>query len=667
MACLAALVAALGFYCLAMPAPALANDSAAVGLQSKQAHGHTLRAIRLAEQDRWEQARGEIVAAKDPLAAKLFFWLQYTRRDAGLNFVLLTHFIRDNPEWPGMRGLRHKAETNMPSGMAPRDVIEWFDDYPPLTAKGADRYLQAILATGNVEKARAYLSEWWASTPLSRDDQRNLFRQYNRYINTAAHHKRFDMLMLKGQYENAMAVAQVLQQGYPELALARMALAKEEGNVDTLVRAVPPRLQNDPGLLYERIRWRRRNNHDEAAIQMLRHMPAINVIQNPDEWWMERHIIIRRLLEQRRYQDAYNMAAAHKMETGLPFAQAEWMAGWLALRFLNQPAKALNHFKHLHDNVSSPISKSRASYWAGRALLAMGQNDTAKQWYRDAAQFQTTFYGQMAAAELKLDGTVTSAAPPVLTAQDKARFNASALIQAAHLFSEAGQKNTASSFLKAFVEHEDSAKAYLFGADMALNMRGYHDAVTIAKDATNKGLFLTAQAYPVITDQLQNVDMEWALVHALIRQESVFNAEARSPAGALGLMQLLPGTAEETARKLGIPHSTGWLTARPAHNIRLGSAFMQRLLNKYDGAYPLAIAAYNAGPGRVDKWLVTYGDPRKGEIDIIDWIELIPIYETRNYVHRVVEGTYVYRLRLKNIQKTHHSNSLATPQNLRNF
>lgn len=644
-----------------------ANEGAFGGLQDEQSQARTMRALQMIEQNIWEPARGEIAATKDPLAAKLYFWLYYTRQDKGINFVRLSHFIRDNPEWPGIYGLRLKAEKLVDETLPARDIVAWFDDYKPVTAAGTDKYLQAILKTGNVDKARAYLSDWWATASLSRDDQRGLFRKYNRYINTAAHHKRLDMLLFRGQQDNALAIADVLGQGYPQLARARIALAAEKQDVDGLIAAVPAKLQNDPGLLYERMRWRRRNDYNEGAIQVMRMMPPIDQIQNPADWWLERHIIIRRYLEEKRYKDAYQLASTHKQKSGLPFAQAEWMAGWLALRFLNDPVQAFTHFQTLHGNVSSPISKSRAAYWAGRAMKAAGNDEIARQWYQSAAKFRTAYYGQMAASELSIDGVITSDAPPVLTPQDKAAFNADELIQAARLFHLAGMRNTASDFLNAFVKHENSAKAYLYGADLAVEMQHFHDAVNISKQATSKGMFLTAQAYPTITKELEGIALEWALIHALIRQESVFNFEARSPVGALGLMQLMPGTAVETARKLGIAHTQSWLTERPAHNIRLGTAYLQQMLDRYEGAYPMAIAAYNAGPGRVDKWLVTYGDPRKGEIDIIDWIELIPIYETRNYVQRVVEATYVYRLRLKNIQKPQKNIGLATPQNLRDL
>lgn len=256
-------------------------------------------------------------------------------------------------------------------------------------------------------------------------------------------------------------------------------------------------------------------------------------------------------------------------------------------------------------------------------------------------------------------------APPKLSPEEKAALENDELVRGAQILLQAGMKGDAGAFMDAFLKRHDTPEAYRYAADLALANGDYKDAVRIAKDATKKGLFLTAQSYPVITERMRNVDLEWALVHSIIRQESLFDPTAKSPAGALGLMQLLPSTAEETARKAGVRHSTGMLTSNPSHNILLGSAFLASLVNRYDGSYAMAAAAYNAGPGRVSQWIKTYGDPRTGEIDIIDWIELIPIYETRNYVQRVIENTYVYRLRLRGVQKDPRIPvSLAMPQNL---
>lgn len=630
-----------------------AVDSPVNRLQTLRAQTETVRGLQLISQNQWKLARDVIANARDPLAAKIYYWMLFTRRGEFQNFTRLVQFIRTNPEWPQINSLIRKAEKDMPSSLTPAEVMAWFKDFEPRTAKGVDRYMMALLTAGRQAEAKTFLAKWWGETTLSRDDQKWLYGKYKAYLTTDAHRNRFDAMLFRGQDRNAKALAGILGAGYAELADARIALSDEKKNVNGLIARVPKHLQDDAGLLYERLRWRRRNNLNDGAIEILNMAQVLKSqnLQNRKGWWRERHIIIRRLLEKKQFTQAYALAQRHIQEPGsFEYAQAQWVAGWLALRFAKKPTEALQHFEALYVNVKTPISKSRGAYWAGRAAEEIDTSISVR-WFEKASKFSTTFYGQMAGAHLGLAGTLPGAAPPKLSAPDKDSFTRAELVQASRLFAQAGLRKESSRFLNAFVQDQGTAKAYRFAAELALADGRLHDAVKISKQATSKGLFLTAQSYPVMTDYLGSVNVEWALVHAIIRQESVFDTQAQSPVGARGLMQLMPATAREVAGKLGIAHNTSWLTTNPRHNITLGSSYLGRMIQRYDGAYPMAIAAYNAGPGRVDKWIKIFGDPRKGEIDWVDWIELIPIYETRNYVQRVMEGVYVYRLRLRDIQK----------------
>ena len=617
-------------------------------MQSPQAQAQTIQALQHIAQNRWRQGREAIASTRDPLASKLYMWLQYTRKDTIENPARLAQFIRKNPEWPLMSRLHRKAEKHISQNMGPQEVVAWFEDYPPKTAEGLDQYLQALLVTGRTDTMQSFLSNWWASNTLSRDDQRRIFRKYKQYLTRDSHIKRFDTLLYNGQYTNAKAIANVLGPGYVALANARIALAQEKKAVNALINKVPAALQNDPGLLYERLRWRRRNDLNDGAMDILRNMPPAQNIGNLRAWWRERHILIRRLLEQKRYNQAYILASGHQQKSGLPFAQAEWLAGWLALRFTNKPIEAYKRFFSLYSNVKSPISRARGAYWTGRAAEYFQDQSISQSYYKLAARYPTVFYGQLANKKLKQGDSLPAGAPPELSKADQLSFGKKELVQAAVLFSKAGFNDEARYFLKAFVNHESTARAYRYAAELAIELGQYYSAIQIAKDATKKGLFLTAQSYPVLSaDKMRNIRIEKALVHGIIRQESLFDAKAKSRVGALGMMQLMPATAREVAKKLGLGYSKARLTADPAYNIRLGSAYLDRMLKRFDGSYPMAAAAYNAGPGRVDQWIETYGDPRKGEIDLIDWIEMMPIYETRNYVQRVIEATHVYRLRMK--------------------
>ena len=631
---------------------ASAIDSPVNRLQTTRAQEQTVRALQLIDQNQWALARDVVANARDPLASKLYHWMVFADKGDFGDFSRLAQFVRKNPDWPGIDAVKLRAEQRMPVSLKSADVLAWYADYPPKSATGVDRYMRALIQSGKTTKAKTFLADWWASTTLSRDDQRKIFRSYNKYLDRAAHQRRFDTMLLRGQNDNARALAAVLGPGYPELADARIALRSKKKNVNALIDRVPPKLQADAGLLYERLRWRRKNDLDTGAMEILHKAPPAKKIQNPKGWWKERHIITRRMIEKKHYKSAYLLASKHKQTPGtFQFAQAEWVSGWLALRFLKKPTEAYQHFEALYQNVETPVSKARGAYWAGRASEDFSDKTISDNWYKKAAQYQTVFYGQLAGAKLGLENALPNAAPPKLSAADYNNFKSRELVQAANLFARAGMRKESTRFLRAFVESEGSPKAYKYAAELAIKNGRTHDAVRISKEATKKGLFLTAQSYPVISKQLAGIDLEWALIHALIRQESVFDTKAKSPVGARGLMQLMPATAKETARKIGIRHQTAWLTTRPQHNIRLGTQYLSDMIRRFDGSYPMAVAAYNAGPGRVDRWIKTFGDPRKGEVDWIDWIESIPIYETRNYVQRVMEGVYVYRLRLKKIQK----------------
>ena len=641
------------FFSAVLIAPAHAVDSPVNRMQSASAQTQTVRALQFIDQGQWSLARKTVADTRDPLASKLYYWMRFTQQKDFENYGRLVQFIRGNPDWPGISGLIRKAEKDMPNTLSPAEALAWFKDYEPVTAEGVDRYMRALINSGQTTKAKNFFADWWATTTLSREDQRRLFRSYSRYLDRAAHLRRFDTMLYRGQNANARAVANVLGGGYPALANARIALRSgKKGNVNALINAVPRNLQSDAGLLYERVRWRRKNNLDMQAAQILHRPPSIEKIQNPKEWWRERHILIRRMIERKQYQSAYLLASKHIQRPGsFEYAQAQWVAGWLALNFMKKSTEAYEYFEGLHRNVKTPVSLSRGAYWAGKASQNFSDASISKNWFEKAAKHSTAFYGQLAAVELGTQNSLPNARPPKLTPEDKAAFSHKELIQATNLFQRAGMRDESSRFLRAFVEDEGSAKAYHYAAALALKNGRTDDAVRISKKATQKGLFLTAQAYPLITQYTNGIDLEWALIHAIARQESVFDIKARSPAGALGLMQLMPATAKETARKLGVRHTTSMLTANPRHNVLLGSTYLKRMIARYDGAYPMAIAAYNAGPGRVDKWLKTIGDPRKGDISWVDWMESIPIYETRNYVQRVLEGVYVYRLRLRKMQK----------------
>lgn len=576
-----------------------------------------------------------------------------------MSYAEASAFIKTHPHWPAQRRLLASLEKTMPSDLPDREVLSWFSiEKPPESVEGADHVARALIRSGRIKEVRILLRKFWENGRMSREEQQAFFHTYNAYLNAKSHKERLETLLEQEQYENAKAVARVLGKGWPELMAARIALRRDgAGNVDTLIAQVPAALAKDPGLLRDRLTWRRLKEYNDGAIEILSTAPPLKEMRRPDAWWKERHILARRMIEQGQYEQAYRLAAGHRQEEGLSFAQAEWLAGWLALRFVNKPQEAFLHFEKLYNNVQTPVSRSRAAYWAGRSSAVLKRPDIAAQWYAQAARYRTTFYGQTAAAALGLPPIQPPAQTQALLQKpDRVRsqaFESRDLVRAARLLHKDGMRKEAGLFLREIGARSNSAEDYVQAAALATELKQSHIAIRIAADAEKTGIELPEEySYPDITRYLKanSAPVEWALVHALVRQESRFDGQATSPAGARGLMQLMPATAKEVAGRAGIRHKNDWLTDRPEHNIILGIRYLSQMLDRYDGHYALAIAAYNAGPGRVDRWIKEFGDPRSPNVDLLDWIERIPVYETRNYVQRVLEGTYTYRNRLRGIQ-----------------
>lgn len=611
----------------------------------------TIEALKQIKKGHWTTAKRKIDQTQSQVSQDLYWWLVYTKRAKSYEFQQIADFIEDNPSWPHQSRLKLRAEQKLDQDTPEEVTLKWFDQNFPQTTDGMNLYLSVLLKRKQMDKVVETARHWWGTVMLTPQRQTNFLSRYGVYLDRQSHIDRLNKLLFDRHYTNARKLAMLLGQDYQDLVEARIALAEQKPGVDALIDNVPDSLKNDPGLVYERIRWRRKKGNVAGALDLMYKAPTDQDLPNAGGWWHERHILVREFLEKKDYKTAYNLVTGHRQTQGLGFAQAEFLSGWIALRFVDKPWEAFKHFETLFYGVSTPISKSRAAYWAGRASYALGHQDVAERWYRVAAKHQTTFYGQIAFT--RMDKTIR---PPILQAprpqiQNKASFMKDPVVQATIMLSKAGLRSDASTFLTSLSNNLESAEDYALLADLSRDLNHLHNAIRIAKKGLSKNIFLINHAYPTLLSHMADIDIEWALVHGLIRQESAFDFQAQSHAGALGLMQLLPSTAKETARKIGIRHKKQWLTTSPEHNIKLGSAYLEKLLERFDGSYPLALAGYNAGPNRVSRWLKTYGDPRTGEIDILDWIELIPIYETRNYVHRVMEATYIYRKKLDQIQK----------------
>lgn len=601
----------------------------------------------LKERD-YEEAQKWAAKAREKLPAKAVKWAYYSAASSGATFGEITAFVRENPTWPQIPTLLRRAEEAITIVTPPAAVVEWFDVYPPQTVDGALAYGKALIAAGKVEKARPIVRRAWINGGFGLVQEREFYAAFQDLLTPADHWDRLDRLLWDDQNQDAARQMSRVDEGHRALAQARLALATNAGNADQTIARVPDSLRADPGLIFERLHYRRVNDMDEEAMALLDH-PSRNQVR-PSAWWTERAILTRRALQRGDAATAYKIASDHGLTEGAPFADAEWMSGWIALRFINKPDVALAHFARLYERVQTPQSRSRGSYWAGRAAEALGRASDAQRWYLAAQEYVTTFYGQLAAARAGRDQQWPLPADPLPSASDIDFFERHELVRVARMLGELQETDLVRPFMLRMNDLAHGPGQRALAANLATRLGRSDIAVAVAKRSEREGVPLIASGYPI--PPIAAVERpERALVLGLIRQESAFQYEAVSSAGARGLMQLMPATASKLAKDMGLTFKkkevlNEQLTGDPSLNVRLGSAFLDGLIDDFNGSYVLAIASYNAGPSRVRRWVRDMGDPRSPEIDVIDWIESIPFPETRNYTQRVLEGLQIYRRRL---------------------
>lgn len=605
-------------------------------------------AFHAAKAGQWSKARSLATKASNQLPAKVITWMALKDGAVRIAFAEFADFIAENPHWPELGTLRRRAEGVMDSSLTDERVIAWFRTYPPLTGPGLARLAEAYLNSGREAEGVEFLRRAWVERNFSYWEERSFLMRHGNHLGPGHHIARLDRLLWDGDRRAARRMLRRVDSGHRKLGEARLRLMSRAGGVDRAIAAVPRSLKDDPGLWYERARWRRRKGFHERAREILLDPPA-NLVR-PEAWWAESRIEARRALVDAAVTDAYWLASRHRQTEPLALAEAEWLAGWLALRFLDERENALRHFATLARSVQRPISAARATYWAGRAAEAAGRAKAAGAWYRKAARHPTTFYGQLAAARVGAPEALIFSDPPVPTEADVRAFNELELVNAVRVLAELGQRDLIDPFIRRLSEQAGTPEEHALIAVLAHATDRPDLAVAAAKRASWAGTHFIRYGYPIIPMPPAPGDapdgVEPALLLAMVRQESAFDARAVSRAGALGLLQVLPATARHVTRRLNLRFSTTRLMRDSAYNLTVGRTYLDELLAAYDGSYALALAAYNAGPGRVERWIDENGDPRTGEVDIVDWIELIPFEETRNYVQRVIEAVAVYRVLL---------------------
>ncbi|WP_425050855.1 lytic transglycosylase domain-containing protein [Psychromarinibacter sp. S121] len=608
--------------------------------------GHEFRVAQAAAARKdWELALKLAGAAADPVAVDLIEW-QRLRSGEG-TFADYLAFLERNADWPGLALLRRRGESEIPEGADPEQVVAYFGPQAPQTGRGAFRLARALDALGRGDDAKAEALRAWRGIEMSAREEDDFLGAYAETLK-AAHEDRMDFLLWEQDRDGILRAKGRVGAAWDALADAREALQREAAGVDTLIGKVPASLQNNGGLAYDRFTWRlEKGRRDDAADLMIEVSTSAEALGRPAAWGNWRRILARQAMRDGDGARAYTLASHHYIpaDSGeYSYSDLEWLAGYVALRYLDDPATALTHFRRFTASVFTPISLSRGNYWEGRALDAMGDAEAAQAEYRKGGVHQTTFYGLLAAekAGVGIDAALVADGPEPDWRQ--AGFATSTVWRAAKLWHDAGEQWETIRFLSHLAEIVPTEELVAL-TDATMSLGDTFVSVRVAKQAASEGV-VAPRAYFPLAGLGIDLPVEEALALSIARRESEFNVGAVSPAGARGLMQLMPGTAKLVSGKLGLPYVLSRLTTDGVYNATLGSAYLATLIEEFGPNYALVAAGYNAGPGRPRRWVQDYGDPRYPGTDPVDWVEHIPFRETRDYVMRVTESIPVYRARL---------------------
>jgi len=584
------------------------------------------------------------IARKDgDVAADIIEW-QRLRAGKG-TFADYLIFLSRNSEWPGLKLLRKKGEATIPENSAPADVITYFATELPQTGYGVLRYAAALADKGEATKSQNELIRAWTSMELSAGAEASLLDQHGATLKPH-HATRLDFALWENDSKAARRMLPLVSSGHKAVANARFALRRGASEANALINKIPADLADHPGVKHDRMLWQiKRKNRPVAADVIIASSTSATSLGRPEYWSHWRRVLARQEMRAGNAKRAYQLSSTHHLTDGSDFADLEWLSGYLALRYLDRPADALSHFRRFRTAVYTPISLGRAGYWEGRASEAMGDAVAAKAAFADAAQYQTSFYGLLAAEK------IGAPMDPSLTGSDQmvtwrgTAFSQTSVFEAARLFHKAGQTWEVSRFLRHLSETTDKSELIQLG-DFALSLGDPYLSVRVGKQIAREGVVAHRAYYPLTELGEGELPVSKALALSIARRESEFHAGAVSGAGARGLMQLMPGTAQQMAGSLNMSYSKSRLTSDPVYNATLGSAYLAYLIEEFGNNIPLVSAGYNAGPHRSRTWIKSNGDPRDPGVDVVDWIEHIPFRETRNYVMRVAESQVIYRARL---------------------
>ncbi len=597
------------------------------------------------DRKQWKLALSDAQKIQDKTIYTLVNWMYLIEPQSGASFDEYQTFIKNHKDWPRINRIKYLAEHKINfDNNSPSSIIEYFSNNPPLSGFGRLRLAEAFLENNQTEKARNLVKDGFKDAELSKNDLKYFSKIFKKFLTHQDYVLRADYFAYEAKYKDLRDTIEYLNPDYQKLYNARAALFTKR-SADNLISQIPQSLKEDPGLIYDRIKWRRKKARFDDALTLMNQSASDSLMRN-QYLAKERLSVARDKISDKEYKVAYDILKDHRLNEGADYAEIEWHLGWIALSFTNQTDVALNHFLKMNAAVTYPISKARAAYWIGRTYKKLGQASQANSWFRTGSQYGTTFYGQLSHIELN---------EKRFTINNNFKFNEDKYeefkknnpqAKSVVVLKELNRTKYTKDILRHLGDPEQNRtfEEISFAGVLAQEIERLDFAIQIAKNASYKNLNFLEISYPKIEVPKQvkgQKILDSSVILALIRQESEFDTSANSKVGAKGLMQIMPATAKLLSKVTSVDFSREKLTKDKDYNLALGSYYISDLDDNF-GSHYLAFAAYNAGPHRVEKWIKTYGDPRRKQIDAIDFIELIPFHETRNYVQRVSENINVY-------------------------
>jgi soluble lytic murein transglycosylase len=597
------------------------------------------------DRKQWKLALSDAQKMQDKIIYNLVNWMYLMDPQSGASFNDYFIFIKNNKEWPRINRIKYLAEHKINfDNNSPSSIIEYFSNNPPLSGFGRLRLAEAFLENNQSEKAKNLVKDGFKDAELSRNDLRYFSKIFKKFLTQKDYVLRADYFAYEAKYQDLRDTIEYLNADYQKLYNARAALFTKR-SADNLIAQVPQYLKEDPGLIYDRIKWRRKKSRFDDALTLI-NLSASDSLERNQYLAKERLSIARDKIQDKEYKTAYEILKDHRLKDGSDFAEIEWHLGWLALSFISQPDLALGHFLRMNEAVSYPISKARAAFWIGKTYKKLGQTNQANTWFKTGSQYVTTFYGQLSHKEIDEKKFLINNSFKFSEEKYEEFKKNNLLAKSVVILRELNRTKYTRDILRHLgdIDQNKTDEEISMAGVLAQEIERYDFAIQIAKNAAYKNLNFLEISYPRIEVPQQIKDqkiLDSSVILALIRQESEFDTSATSRVGAKGLMQIMPATARLLSKVTNIDFSREKLTRDKDYNLALGSYYISDL-NDLFGLHYLAFAAYNAGPNRVEKWIKTFGDPRGKQIDAIDFIELIPFHETRNYIQRVSENINVY-------------------------